>query len=242
MDLTQAMRTAAAVRRFLPDDVSDGVLHRVLDSARFAPSWGNRQGWHVIVVRDQALRTQLKALYLHTWRLLYQDQPAQSPPSAAVERNYYAEHLDELPVHLVVAAERESLQTPLPAINDATLAGGSSIYPFVQNLVLAIRAEGLGTSLTMQLNNEEAEVRRLLEIPDGFALAAHLGVGWPSRPHPTRLQRRQVEEFTTIDRFGGEPLRIADAAPMAGGRPAPGGRHAPPAVRAHPTPPERNPR
>jgi nitroreductase len=51
----------------------------VLDSARFAPSWGNRQGWHVIVVRDQALRTQLKALYLHTWRLLYQAQPAQSP-------------------------------------------------------------------------------------------------------------------------------------------------------------------
>ena len=213
MDLIQAMRTAAAVRRFLPDGVADDVLYRVLDNARFAPSWGNRQGWHVIVVRDQALRTQLKALYLHTWRLLYQAQPLQSPLPAAVERNYYAEHLDELPVHLVVTAERESLQTPLPAINDATLAGGSSIYPFVQNLVLAIRAEGLGTSLTMQLNNEEAEVRRLLEIPDGSALAAHLGVGWPARPHPTRLQRRQVEEFTTTDRFGGEPLR-----PMHAGR------------------------
>jgi hypothetical protein len=60
----------------------------------------------------------------------------------------------------------------------------------------------------MQLNNEEAAVKRLLEIPDGFALAAHLGVGWPARPHPTRLRRRQVEDFTTIDRFGGEPLRL----------------------------------
>src|SRR4030081_3623813 len=215
MDLTQAMRTAAAGRRVLPDDVSDGVLYRVLDSARFAPSWGNQQGWRVIVVRDQALRTQLKALYLHTWRPLYQAQPQSRPvaesagrqPSAAVERNYYAEHLDELPVHLVVTVERESLRTPLPALSEATFAGGSSIYPFVQNLVLAIRAEGLGTSLSMQLNNEETEVKRLLEIPDAFALAAHLGVGWPARPHPTRLQRRQVEEFTTTDRFGGAPLR-----------------------------------
>jgi len=220
MDLIHAMRTAAAIRRFRPDAVSDRVLYRVLDSARFAPSWGNRQGWRVIVVRDHALRTQLKALYLHTWRPLYEAQSAQSPPVAdstgrhplgAAERNYYAEHLDELPVHLVVTVERESLHTPLPALNEATLAGGSSIYPFVQNLVLAIRAEGLGTSLTMQLNNEEAQVKRLLEIPDGFALAAHLGVGWPAQPHPTRLRRRQVEEFTTIDHFGGESLRTADA-------------------------------
>jgi nitroreductase len=217
MDLIQAMRTAAAIRRFRPDAVPDDVLYRVLDSARFAPSWGNRQGWRVIVVRDQALRTQLRTLYLHTWRLIYQAPPDQSQPVAesagrhptgAMERNYYAEHLDELPVHLVVTVERESLLTPLPSLNDGTFAGGSSIYPFVQNLVLAIRAEGLGTSLSMQLNNEETEVKRLLEIPDGFALAAHLGVGWPARPHPTRLRRRQVEDFTAIDRFGGEPLRL----------------------------------
>jgi nitroreductase len=211
MDLIQAMRTAAAVRRFRPDPVPDGVLYRVLDSARFAPSWGNRQGWRVIVVRDQDLRTQLKTLYLHTWRTLSQAPPTESRPPGAVERNHYAEHLDELPVHLVVTVERETLRTPLPALNDATLAGGSSIYPFVQNLVLAIRSEGLGTSLTMQLNNEETEVKRLLGIPDGFALAAHLGVGWPAQPHPTRLRRRQVEDFTTVDLFGGEPFRVADA-------------------------------
>jgi nitroreductase len=211
MDLIQAMRTAAAVRRFRPDPVSDGVLYRVLDSARFAPSWGNRQGWRVIVVRDQDLRTQLKALYLHTWRTLYPAPAVESRPPAAEERNHYAEHLDELPVHLVVTVERETLRTPLPALSDATLAGGSSIYPFVQNLVLAIRSEGLGTSLTMQLNNEETEVKRLLAIPDSFALAAHLGIGWPAQPHPTRLRRRHVEDFTTVDRFGGEPFRIADA-------------------------------
>lgn len=221
MELTQAMRTAAAIRRFCLDPVSDDVLYRVLDSARFAPSGGNRQGWHVIVVRDQTLRTRLKELYLRTWRPLYQAQLAQaSNPDAAGRRrpgtnegNRYAEHMDELPVHLVVIVEQAALLTPFPALNQSHFAGGSSIYPFVQNLVLAIRSEGLGTSLTMLLNNAEEDLRRLLDIPDGFALAAHLGVGWPERPHPTRLRRRPVEDFTSIDRFGGEPLRCGDGDP-----------------------------
>jgi hypothetical protein len=58
----------------------------------------------------------------------------------------------------------------------------------------------------MLLNNEEAEVKQLLHIPEGFALAAHLGVGWPAHLHPTRLRRRPVEEFTSVDRFGHHPL------------------------------------
>jgi nitroreductase len=206
MDLTQAMRTAAAIRRYRSDAVSDDILYRVVESARFAPSWGNRQGWHVIVVRDEALRAQLKTLYLRTWRQLYGTAPESTRPRAAVERNYYAEHLDELPVHLVVTVERGALETTLPRLDRSTYATGSSIYPFVQNLVLAIRAEGLGTSLSMQLNNEEVEVKRLLHIPDAHALAAHLGVGWPARPHPVRLQRKPVESITSVDRFDGEPL------------------------------------
>ncbi len=220
MELTETMRTARNVRRFRPGPVPDELLHRMLDSARFAPSGGNRQGWHVIVVRDQALRTQLKELYLRTWRPLYQAQLAQGQPGpdaagrrrpGTAEANYYAEHMDELPVHLVVIVGRAALLTPFPALNQSTFAGGSSIYPFVQNLMLAIRSEGLGTSLTMLLNNEEAEVKQLLDIPDDFALAAHLGVGWPARPHPTRLRRRKVEDFTSVDRFGGSPLHTGDA-------------------------------
>jgi len=222
MELTEAMRTAAAIRRFRPDPVPDDVLYRMLDSARFAPSGGNRQGWRVIVVRDQALRTRLKELYLRTWRPLYQAQLAQAGhPDATGRRrpgtdegNHYAEHMDELPVHLVVIVESAALLTPFPALNQSPFAGGSSIYPFVQNLVLAIRSELLGTSLTMLLNNEEPEVKRLLDIPDGFALAAHLGVGWPAQPHPTRLERRRVEDFTSVDRFGGNPLRTGNPGPL----------------------------
>jgi nitroreductase len=217
MELETAMRTAAAVRRFTVDPVSDEVIYRILDSARFAPSGTNRQGWHVIVVRDPKLRAELKNLYLRSWRPLYAaqlaavhgdpDVPGQLRPGTVEGWNHYAEHLDELPVHLVVLIDRSALLTPWPAINESTFASGSSLYPFVQNLVLAIRGEGLGTSLTMILNNHEAEVRRLLDIPDGFSLAAHLGIGRPARPHPTRLHRRPVEEFTSVDRFGGPALR-----------------------------------
>ncbi|TMC04230.1 MAG: hypothetical protein E6J41_25375 [Chloroflexi bacterium] len=85
-----------------------------------------------------------------------------------------------------------------------------SIYPFVQNVLLALRREGLGASLTTRVVRGEAEVRELLQIPEGFAIAAQLGVGWPAVPHPTRLRRRPVEEFATIDTFPGMPLRAPD--------------------------------
>src|SRR5439155_22548335 len=123
----------------------------------------------------------------------------QGPLAHSHEGNLYAEHMGDLPVHLVVVVETAALLTPFHALNESSFAGGSSIYPFVQNLLLAIRAEGLGASLTMLSNKQEAEVKRLLDIPEGFALAAHLGVGWPEQPRPTRLQRRRVEEFTCVD-------------------------------------------
>jgi len=134
-----------------------------------APSGGNRQGWRVIVVQDRALRTSLKELYLRTWWPFYQDRLAQVGPRTTTtgerrpgtdEANEYAEHMDDLPVHLVVLVAQAALLTPWPVLNQSTFAGSSSIYPFVQNVLLASRAEGLGAALTMPLNNEDAEVKR----------------------------------------------------------------------------------
>ncbi len=215
MDLTEAMRTAATVRRFNADPVSDQVLYRALESARFAPSGGNRQGWNVVVVRDAERRARLQELYLRTWRPLFEraqfdardegvDAAGRRRPGTT-EGNYYAEHLHQVPVHVVVVVERDALVTPFRAINES-YGAGSAIYPFVQNLVLALRGGGLGVALTMLLFNERPDLARLLDIPEGFEFAAHLGVGWPERPHPTRLRRRPVEEFAWHERFGGAPL------------------------------------
>ena len=75
----------------------------------------------------------------------------------------------------------------------------------MQNLLLALRAEGLGAALTTLLIPAEEDVKRLLEIPEDVVLAAHIGVGHRADPWPRQLARRPVEEFAFLDRFG-EPL------------------------------------
>lgn len=209
MELFEVMRTTASVRRFLPDPVPDATLYRVLDSARFAASGGNRQGWRVVIVRDPGLRA--------AFADLYRRQPAPDPPAAAAaagrvrerrmrDLGHYAEHLHELPLQVVVTVALSALRITDAALDRPSIIGGASIYPFVQNILLGLRHEGLGATLTTRVVRDEPDVMDLLGIPEGFAVAAHLGVGWPAEPFPTRLRRRPVEEFATFDTFSGARL------------------------------------
>src|SRR5712692_8852538 len=114
MELIEAIRTAGSTRIFRTDPVPDEVLYRVLDSARFAASSGNRQPWRVIVVRDPVLRTQLRDFYLNGWRLQVVVRPPDAPPTPS---DHYAEHLDEVPVQLVVLVDRRGLVTGIDALD-----------------------------------------------------------------------------------------------------------------------------
>ncbi|MGH3273155.1 MAG: nitroreductase family protein [Streptosporangiaceae bacterium] len=205
MDLNEVMRTAGSTRRHRPDPVPDEVIHRVLDSARFAPSGGNRQPWRIITVTDSAVRAELSRLYRQSWYQFH--APLFTAPGEQPQPNHYADHLHLVPVQLIVLVSIDSITTTIQALDASRVVGGAGIYPFVQNLILGIRAEGLGATLTTVLVPVEDEVRRLLRIPDGFALAAHLGVGWPERPLPARLSRRPVEDFATVDYFDGTAFR-----------------------------------
>src|SRR5215813_14981601 len=207
MELTEVMRTTGSARRFRPERVPDEVLYRVLDNARFAPSGGNRQGWRVIVIRDLELRTALRDMYLRSWQVYHLPVFNRTLDVVANPSDHFAQHLDEVPVHVLVLVDRRALVTTIEALDRSNFVGGASIYPFVQNIVLGFRAEGLGTTLTTVLIPVEAEVKRLLDIPDEYAVAAFLGVGWPERPFPTRLKRRPVEDFATVDGFSGNPIR-----------------------------------
>ena len=206
MELSDVMRTAAATREFRTDPVPEGIIYRVLDNARFAPSGGNRQGWRVIVVREPAMRKAVGDLYSRSWRQNFQPLFAHLPDNGSRPADTYAEHLPELPVQLVVLVDRSALVTTVPSIDNSAVVPGASIYPFVQNIVLALRAEGLGTVLTAGLTPVEAEAKQLLGVPDGFSIVAHLGVGWPARPFPARLKRKPVEDFATVDHFDGPIL------------------------------------
>jgi nitroreductase len=220
MDLQEAMRTTFACREFTDDPVSDEVLHRILDVARFAPSGGNRQGGHVVVVRDKGVRQRLGELCVPTLRL-YAAQVAagESPfntvvPSAVdvataldtpTEPFALFEHLGDVPVALVVSVDLAAVASMDKDLDRVGLATGASIYPLVWNILLAARAEGLGGVVTTAVVPAAAGVRHLLDHPDPPAVAALLPLGVPVR-QLSRLTRLPVEEFTTVDRFDGPPL------------------------------------
>lgn len=216
MDLYEVMRCAPTTRRFKHDPVPVETLTRALDSARFAPSGGNRQGWRVVVIQDTELRAKLRDLYLPGWceymeqtggaRVLADPDNFDAKTVRNVQRaDEYASGLDRVPVHLVVGVRLEDLAVTDAKLPRQSIVGGASVYPFVQNLLLALRAEGLGAALTTLLVPAEEEVKRLLAIPEGIALAAHIGVGYRVDPWPSRLARKPVEEFAFGERYG-EPL------------------------------------
>jgi nitroreductase len=216
MDLLEAMRCTPTSRRFTDEPVATQALEAALENARFAPSGGNRQGWRVVVVRDPELRERLAELYLPRWRayteLIGAARMLADPDGFDQRRvrmirraDEYAERLAEVPVHLVIGVQLADLAVTDADLPRTSIVGGASIYPFVQNLLLALRGEGLAAAMTTLLVPAEAEVRKLLAIPEDVALAAHVGVGHPAEPWPAKLVRRPVAEFAFGDRYG-EPL------------------------------------
>jgi nitroreductase len=213
MELHEAMRCAPTSRGFTDEPVAPDAIMRALESARFAPSGGNRQGWRVIVVRDPDLRRALAALYLPRWRAyteqtgaaaILADPGAHDPATVRMIKGAddYAIKLADIPVHLVIGVQMTDVLATDERLPRTSIVGGASIYPFVQNLLLALRAEDLGAAMTTLLVPAEAEVKQLLEIPDEVALAAHVGVGHRSAPWPKELRRRAVGEFAFAERFG----------------------------------------
>jgi nitroreductase len=191
------------------------VLERVLDNARFAPSGGNRQGWRVVVVTDRELRRRLRELYAEPWDQYMIETGGRAALEAGEDSGLppgrlrmlrgadeYAHTFDEVPVHLVVCVVLEALAITDAELDRPSIVGGASIYPFVQNILLGLRREGLGAAFTTLLVPAEAEVRELLSIPDGVAMAGHMSVGYRADPWPRQLRRNPVDEFTFAERFG----------------------------------------
>jgi nitroreductase len=225
MDLIETLRSTGAVREFLPEPIDDAVLHRLLDTARFAPSGGNRQGWRVIVVKDAEARRSLRDLYLTGWyeylaiasaglvpwapitdraaeTAAAGHAPAFAEAAAAPATAGLAENLDTAPALLLLLADLTALAAVDRDHERYTFAGGASIYPFAWNLLLAAREEGLGGVITTMPVRREDDVRRLFSIPETCAVAALVVLGRPVSA-ARRLRRLPVEEFAWVDRYEG---------------------------------------
>ncbi|GAA3193623.1 nitroreductase family protein [Actinocorallia longicatena] len=219
--MTEALRGTAAIREFTTETVPDEVVYRILDTARFAPSGGNRQGWRAIVVKDPEVRLGMRDLYLTGWddylalgaaglvpwapladRAAEAEALKAEPLETGHPRLAFARNLHTVPVMIAVLADLNSLAAVDRDHDRYTFAGGASVYPFVWNLMLAAREEGLGGVMTTMHVRAEEEVKALLKVPGDLAIASVVFLGHPVR-RPTRLRRSAVEEFTTLDGFDG---------------------------------------
>lgn len=219
MELYDVMRTTFAAREFTDDPLPDDVLLRILENARFAPSGGNRQGRHVVVVRDRQTRERLVELTAEpARRYVAQGAAGETPwnpvappgPSAdEIARTEvparFTEPLLRAPVVLVISADLRDVAALDQDLDRIAVVPGASIYPFVWNVLLAARHEGFGGTITTMLAAQEPAVRDLLGLPETHALAAVVPLGRPVK-QLTRLRRRPVADFVTLERYDGPAL------------------------------------
>lgn len=216
MQLDEVMRTTFSCRSWTDQPVTDEVLHRILDNARFAPNGGNRQGWHVIVVDDTATREAFVPLIKPTTSVyVAQSKAGEAPWNTVVPTAVDLDaaiaadppfpgvvEMTQAPVVLVFTIDLGVVASFDKDLDRVGVISGASIYPFVWNVLLAARNEGLGGVLTTYLAGQEAKVQELLGVPAQHAIAAMVPLGYPTK-QLTKLKRKPVESFTTIDRFDG---------------------------------------
>lgn len=222
MPIGDAMMTQRAIRRVLPDPVDDAVVLRCIELALQAPTGNNGQQWEFIVVRDHGVKRRLARRYRQAWtiykrvalRYLVRQDDATARTVKAVQ--WQVDHFEDVPV-LVIACLRlgvrqgriAGFRMPHPAESGYW----GSVYPSVQNLLLAARAIGLGASLTTMPLWNLTSARRILQLPANVTPVCVIPLGWPrGRYGPSA--RRPVGDVTHLDRYGVrawlQPLREAE--------------------------------
>ena len=210
------MRTTFAAREFLNQEISNEQIFRILDNARFAPSGGNRQGWKVIVVKKEETREALVPLIEPIFRrYLAQVQAGESPWNTINETSLtqgeidrqvlpknFIENLVRAPLLLFVFLDLSVVASFDSELDRVGVISGASIYPFVWNILLAAREEGLGGTITTFVGGSESELRDLLRVPDHYAFSAMIPIGKPNK-QLTRLTRNPVKSFAVLETFDG---------------------------------------
>jgi nitroreductase len=201
-DIFEVMRTMRAMRRLKPDPVPDELINKILQAGQWAPSGGNTQRWRFLVVKDPEIKKKVQVYYKRLYdetvgpRYATSAPPPGSDPARYQRQNaavaYLTDHYHEAPVWIVACLEDSE--------NPGRTAG-SSIYPAVQNMLLATRALGLGTTLTTRHTGYGKEVDAIFGLPSGVHSYAILPIGWPmGRFGP--LGRGPLKDVVYKDQWG----------------------------------------
>ena len=207
-DVFHIMYTCRSMRRLRSDPVPDELIYRVLDAGIRAPSGGGVQAWRFVVVTEPDVKSRIAEIYQRGWRIA-EKQYAAAGASPGEDKNmraaaYLAEHLAEAPVLLFACLRARRIHAQRLAAPDAAnflrIMGGS-IYPAVQNILLACRALGLGATLTTVTTQYEDEVKAILGLPEYITTYAMIPIGYPvGRFGP--VTRVPVEQLTWRNRHG----------------------------------------
>ncbi len=206
--LFEILYSTRAMRRLKSDPIPDTTLKQIIDAGIRAPSGGNVQEWAFLLVRDPETKKFIREHYWQTWqRISAQASFALSdlPPSqqrmmrAAAE---LAANLDTAPVLLLACVHTE--YTPIAQLNvsrASQLAVYGSIFPAVQNILLACRALGIGATLTTIHSFFEEALKEKVGVPEEMEIAAMIPMGYP-RGKFGPVSRRPVEEVIHWERWG----------------------------------------
>jgi nitroreductase len=215
VEVFEAIHSARALRRFKSDPVPDELITKILKAATCAPSAGNRQDWLFVVISAPEQRRRVGAVYAKASALVrpfYTD--AMRPPSMnedAFRRLqasgfYLHEHMADAPLLILVGA-RERANRNIPGVapeaeaRELTRLQAVSVYPAVQNIVLACRALGLGTVLTTNHILCEEEMKAVLELPPDVETFALMPIGYPVNKFGP-VQRKPLSDVAVRDRWG----------------------------------------
>jgi nitroreductase len=220
-DFERVVRTAFAGRRFTDEAVTDEDIGAILDLARFASSGGNQQGWRVVAIRSPEMKRAVVESGIPTLRRYVAQQQAGERPFntiaasevteaalAAVDEGAlgWYQALADAPVLLVIGVDLRLVASIDASLDRVGVVSGASVYPFVQNTILAAHARGLAGVLTTFAIGAEDRVKQLLGLPSYVALAAIVPLGHPTKVL-TKLTRHPVEEFARWESWDGPPVR-----------------------------------
>ena len=212
MDLFEAINTTRAVRRFSDEPVSDGEILTCIRAATQGPSGGNIQPWQFLIVTDVDEKRGLAEIYRRAYDRYEPALLRARPPFRSEEEKagfgrmarasrHLAEHLGEAPALVLVLMPNISmtLQDDQGSLDVGTPF--ASVYPAVQNFMLAARGLGIGTTLTTVYRIYQDEVRAVCGIPERYEIVALIPMGRPRKPF-TVGRRRPCEQVTHWNRFG----------------------------------------
>ncbi|MBS0520950.1 MAG: nitroreductase family protein [Proteobacteria bacterium] len=201
-DLFEIMESCRAMRRLKPDPVPDALIRRILQAGTCAPSGGNTQKWRFLVIKDRKIKEAVQVWYKRAFDewIGPRYRTAEPPPGVSKERylrqleavSYLTDHFHEAPVWIVACL----VDDPHPG-----RGSGASIYPAVQNMLLAARALGLGATLTTRHLFYEKEAEAALGLPQGVQSYAILPIGYPLGKFGP-VKRAPLAEVVYQDRWG----------------------------------------